>query len=558
MFMKFRMLFVAAALLALCTGLSFGQGASVLWYELDTQLTMSCGGGGCIPDGILVQVRQDVDNNGATDNDPQPPVGSAAGEWNYNQFLMNGDAQGLGCGYFFADAAMTSVGLVPANPRYWLRVETPTAIWRSSVWTAVAGPQDADPPNWNCETVIGCVPSNLVGDMTAPGQHACLHFCAPNALEANYIVFCSPNSSGPIVNVQPGCDACGDPSCTGTGVAIVAIVNLGGGQWGVRIQATGEGCACFSFDGCLPPACTPDQFVNFRGERVNNEAVGYPAYSCAHLQGGLPTLVTVCSASGGPLNPANEPIVTALPGCDPALTNCDDPTCLPVPCFLGPWGYNPTTGCFEAILVTSAECGCCCLTFEGFLAANVSNFDAIALSNSVRLDFSTASETNVDRFEIARAVKGHTDFNTLARIEATNGSVSHSYSWTDNSAVNGTTYNYRLVVVNADGSSEEAAVTEATPSLNNAVITEYALAQNFPNPFNPSTQIVFDVVTENFTTLKVFNANGQEVATLFNGTAAAGRHVVNFDAGNLTSGLYFYSVKIGNEFTSTKKMMLVK
>jgi hypothetical protein len=265
--------------------------------------------------------------------------------------------------------------------------------------------------------------------------------------------------------------------------------------------------------------------------------------------------VTVCSPTGAPLNPLNTPIVTVTPGCDPIATRCDV-ICEPAVFFaLSPWVYNPATGCFEAVLVGD---GCVCVCLEDFLAANVSNFAAVSMSNSVRIDIETASETNVDRFEIARAVKGHTDFNTLARIEATNGSVTQNYSWTDNSAVNGTTYNYRLTVVNTDASSEEIATIEATPSLNNAVITEYALAQNFPNPFNPSTQIVFDVVTENFTTLKVFNANGQEVATLFNGTAAAGRHVVNFDAGHLTSGLYFYSVKIGNEFTSTKKMMLVK
>jgi len=263
------------------------------------------------------------------------------------------------------------------------------------------------------------------------------------------------------------------------------------------------------------------------------------ASGCVHVCPGSTTLVTVCGL-GGPLNPVNTPLAT-VSGC----------------ATLGAWTYNTATGCFEAVLVGSCD-GTACVCVEGFLAANVTSFTAVSLSNSVRVDFATASETNVDRFEITRAIKGHSDAATVGRIDAENSATGHSYSWTDNNAVNGTSYVYNLVVVNTDGSSENAGTVEATPSLNNAVITEYALAQNFPNPFNPSTQIVFDVVAENYTTLKVFNANGQEVATLFNGIADAGRHIVNFDAANLTSGLYFYTVKIGNEFTATKKMMLVK
>ena len=116
-----------------------------------------------------------------------------------------------------------------------------------------------------------------------------------------------------------------------------------------------------------------------------------------------------------------------------------------------------------------------------------------------------------------------------------------------------------LETVNIGGSREAwGVVVNATPSVDNAVVTEYALLQNYPNPFNPSTNLVFDVVAENVVNLTVYNAMGQEVATLVNGTMAAGRHTVSFDAANLTSGLYFYTVKIGNEFTATKKMLLVK
>ncbi|MCB9367404.1 MAG: T9SS type A sorting domain-containing protein, partial [Calditrichaeota bacterium] len=118
---------------------------------------------------------------------------------------------------------------------------------------------------------------------------------------------------------------------------------------------------------------------------------------------------------------------------------------------------------------------------------------------------------------------------------------------------------YSLQTVNMDGSIESwGLVVTATPSSDAALITEYALHQNYPNPFNPSTNLVYDVVSDNNVNLTVYNAMGQEVATLVNGLQSAGRHTVSFDASNLTSGLYFYTVKIGNEFTATKKMLLVK
>lgn len=85
----------------------------------------------------------------------------------------------------------------------------------------------------------------------------------------------------------------------------------------------------------------------------------------------------------------------------------------------------------------------------------------------------------------------------------------------------------------------------------------YTLAQNFPNPFNPSTVIEFSLPKQSQVSLKVFNVLGQEVASLVNETMAAGSHSVTFNASNLATGLYFYKLTAGS-FSSVKKMMLVK
>jgi hypothetical protein len=101
-------------------------------------------------------------------------------------------------------------------------------------------------------------------------------------------------------------------------------------------------------------------------------------------------------------------------------------------------------------------------------------------------------------------------------------------------------------------------VDVVTPSFENGVVENYALYQNYPNPFNPTTRIVFDVKEANPVTLTIYNAMGQEVARVLNGACEPGRWHVDFDASNLASDLYFYTVKIGNEFTATKKMLLMR
>jgi hypothetical protein len=85
----------------------------------------------------------------------------------------------------------------------------------------------------------------------------------------------------------------------------------------------------------------------------------------------------------------------------------------------------------------------------------------------------------------------------------------------------------------------------------------YKLSQNYPNPFNPSTKITFSIPEEGLVSLKVFNILGEEVATLLNQEMKTGVYEFDFNASNLSSGIYFYTIK-ANSFTSTKKMMLIK
>lgn len=87
--------------------------------------------------------------------------------------------------------------------------------------------------------------------------------------------------------------------------------------------------------------------------------------------------------------------------------------------------------------------------------------------------------------------------------------------------------------------------------------TSFALYQNFPNPFNPTTMISYQLPANSLVSLKVYDILGREVATLVNGRQSAGSHSVKFDTGNLASGVYFYRLQAGS-FVQTKKMVVMK
>lgn len=86
---------------------------------------------------------------------------------------------------------------------------------------------------------------------------------------------------------------------------------------------------------------------------------------------------------------------------------------------------------------------------------------------------------------------------------------------------------------------------------------DFVLFQNYPNPFNPSTTIRFELSESDIVTLKIFNILGEEISMLVNTELKAGKHEYQFNANNLSSGIYFYRIQAGS-FTETKKMILIR
>ncbi|MCU7494141.1 MAG: T9SS type A sorting domain-containing protein [Ignavibacteria bacterium] len=121
-------------------------------------------------------------------------------------------------------------------------------------------------------------------------------------------------------------------------------------------------------------------------------------------------------------------------------------------------------------------------------------------------------------------------------------------------------YQYRLKAVAEGGESEYSNV--ATAEITDvdeapALVKDFVLGQNFPNPFNPSTTIRYSLPSEEFVSLKVYNLLGCEVAALVNEVQKAGSHSVRFNARELPSGTYVYTIKAGG-FRFSRKLLLLK
>jgi hypothetical protein len=106
-----------------------------------------------------------------------------------------------------------------------------------------------------------------------------------------------------------------------------------------------------------------------------------------------------------------------------------------------------------------------------------------------------------------------------------------------------------------DSASVNITVTEVDDNSSNP--TEFKLYDNYPNPFNPSTIIRYSIPEASFTSVKIYNALGKEVSSLVNEPKSAGTYEVEFNAHNLSSGIYYYTLQAGS-LIQTKKMILIK
>jgi len=192
------------------------------------------------------------------------------------------------------------------------------------------------------------------------------------------------------------------------------------------------------------------------------------------------------------------------------------------------------------------------------LPVELTSFTASILNNSVTLNWQTATEVNNYGFEVERCEMSNVKSETWEKVGFVEGHGNSNspkdYSYTDNLLNPSFNLNYRLKQIDTDGKFNCSEVIEI--NIEN-LPKKYELSQNFPNPFNPSTVISYSLPKASDVHLEIYNMLGQEVATLVNQKQNAGRYNVEFNADNLASGIYFYSIRTEG-FSSIKKMMLLK
>jgi hypothetical protein len=191
--------------------------------------------------------------------------------------------------------------------------------------------------------------------------------------------------------------------------------------------------------------------------------------------------------------------------------------------------------------------------FDNIIPVELASFNASVDNDNVFLRWTTATETNNQGFEVQRLVGLNNQWQKIGFVSGNGNSTSPiDYFFQDKDLLTGD-YNYRLKQIDFDGSysfSKEINVSINSPEM-------FVLYQNYPNPFNPVTTIQFEVPYSSFVTLKVFDVLGNEISSLVSEVVLAGSHKVNFNASNLPSGIYFYSLYSGG-IVLNNKMILIK
>lgn len=175
----------------------------------------------------------------------------------------------------------------------------------------------------------------------------------------------------------------------------------------------------------------------------------------------------------------------------------------------------------------------------------------------------TADQYKVYRGHLEQYPKPHYEYEVIASLSA------DTYDYTDAEAdLSSIAQTIQYHVEALDGGTSlgntNNALTEAIIPVEKQISknktelkSNYALSSNYPNPFNPTTTIIYSLPDKQDVKLKVYDPFGREIVELVNGVKAEGKHSVELDGSNLASGVYYYAITAGN-YTETKKLMLIK
>jgi hypothetical protein len=193
------------------------------------------------------------------------------------------------------------------------------------------------------------------------------------------------------------------------------------------------------------------------------------------------------------------------------------------------------------------------------LPVQLVSFTGNQVGNNVSLKWNTATELNNLGFNIERSAD-KLNWNTITFIPGSGNSNSiKQYSYLDKSLSGGGKYYYRLKQTDVNGEYKYSDIIELIYTHPNT----FNLEQNYPNPFNPDTKIKYSLPFESSIKVTIYNSLGETVKTLLDKVESAGSHEIRFNASELSSGIYIYTLQANSSdgkqtFRSTKKMSLLK
>ncbi len=194
---------------------------------------------------------------------------------------------------------------------------------------------------------------------------------------------------------------------------------------------------------------------------------------------------------------------------------------------------------------------------EDVLPIELQSFTSSVSENDVSLSWVVNSQTNNSGFEIERSIIHVSNSPGWIKVGYVSGNgtstIVQQFSFDDKKLSTGK-YKYRLKQIDFNGSFN---YYELQNEVEIGVPGKFELSQNYPNPFNPKTTIDFNIPSDMKVTLKIFDVSGREIISPVNEFKTAGYYSINFDGSNLSSGIYFYTLKAGS-FSITKKFVILK
>ncbi|MCL6493673.1 MAG: hypothetical protein K6T54_02715 [Ignavibacterium sp.] len=350
--------------------------------------------------------------------------------------------------------------------------------------------------------------------------------------------------SGGVFNPAPQVISCSDALTSGISSASVCPLPNGDFYWNANGQNARKYQANGTLIGIIPGTvvATGSNAIRYLGTVGNDEYIVTFAYGSGNNNARVLRI------------PNGDPTAAVLYGVTPTLGSAANVN------GAGDVDFKYNNDLTVDIFVLATNNGVGAYRTDANIPVELTSFVASVIDRDVILNWSTATESNNNGFEVERKSDYSEKWSTITFIKSAGTTTEpQNYTYKDSRLESGK-YSYRLKIVDLDGTYSYSSEVQVEVGIPN----QYSLSQNYPNPFNPSTRIDYQLPFDAKVQLELYSITGEKVATLVSGDISAGYHTYELNASklNLASGIYFYRINAvdvqNGKFIDTKKLVLLK